>query len=188
MAKVKITNRDNSIVGYYIPELNVKRSFTKGEVKNLEADELRALAWTKGGRSIIKNHLIIDDEQLVHELLGEVEPEYYYTEKEIVELLVHGSEDQLRDALDFAPDGAITLIKDKAVDLKLNDMRKREIITKATGFDVTNAIRVNAESEIIPEEIKTRRAAPITTSESQSEAPARRTAAPKIKIANNNNN
>lgn len=187
MAKVKVTNRDNSVVGYYIPELNIKRNFTKGEVKNLEADELRALAWTKGGRSVIKNHLIIEDPQLVQELLGEVEPEYYYTEKDVVDLLVHGTEDQLMDALDFAPDGAISLIKDKAVDLKLNDVRKREIITKATGFDVDNAIRVNRESEIVPEEAKTRRAAPITASENQSEAPARRATAPKIKIATNNN-
>ena len=185
MAKVKVTNRDNSVVGYWIPELNVKRNFTKGEAKNIEADELRALAWTKGGRSVIKNHLIIDSAELVMELLGDVEPEYYYTEEEVKTLLLQGSEDQLRDALDFAPEGTIQLIKEVAVNTKLNDLRKRNIIQEATGFDITNSIRVNEESEIMPEEAKTRRAAPITTAESQSTAPTRRASAPSIKIKQN---
>ena len=186
MAKVKVTNRDSGIVGYRVPELNITRRFTKGEVKNLDAEELRALAWTKGGRNVIKNHLIIDDAKLVKELLGEVEPEYYYTEEDIIELLLNGSEDQLRDALDFAPDGAVTLIKEKAVHLELNDVKKRTIIAEATGFDVDNAIRINRESAIAPAENKTRRAAPVNTVETESDAPVRRTSAPTFKMKSPN--
>lgn len=181
---VNVTNRDNSMVGYWIPEMNVKRTFNAGEDKDLSAGELRALAWTKGGRAVIKNHLIIDNADLVAELLGNVEPEYFYTEADIVNLLLHGTDDQLRDALDFGYEGTTSLIKDKAVDLKLNDIRKREIILEKTKFDVTNAIRINEESEKAITEAKTRRAAPITatTIENVSEAPQRRTTAPAPKF------
>lgn len=181
---VNVTNRDNSMVGYWIPEMNVKRTFSAGEDKDLSAGELRALAWTKGGRAVIKNHLIINNTDLVAELLGNVEPEYFYTEADIVNLLLHGTDDQLRDALDFGYEGTTSLIKDKAVDLKLNDIRKREIILEKTKFDVTNAIRINEESEKAITEAKTRRAAPITatTIENVSEAPQRRTAAPAPKF------
>ena len=181
---VNVTNRDNSMVGYWIPEMNVKRTFSAGEDKDLSAGELRALAWTKGGRAVIKNHLIIDNAELVAELLGNVEPEYFYTEADIVNLLLHGTDDQLRDALDFGYEGTTSLIKDKAVDLKLNDIRKREIILEKTKFDVTNAIRVNEESEKAVAEAKVRRAAPITitSTEIMPEMPQRRTAAPTPKF------
>lgn len=181
---VNVTNRDNSMVGYWIPEMNVKRTFSAGEDKDLSAGELRALAWTKGGRAVIKNHLIIDNAELVAELLGNVEPEYFYTEADIVNLLLHGTDDQLRDALDFGYEGTTSLIKDKAVDLKLNDIRKREIILEKTKFDVTNAIRVNEESEKAVAEAKVRRAAPITitSAETMPEMPQRRTAAPTPKF------
>lgn len=184
---VNVTNRDNSIVGYWIPELNIRRKFSAGEDKDLPASELRALAWTNGGRAVIKNHLIIDNEDLIKELLGEVEPEYFYTEKDIVNLLLYGSEDQLADALDFGYEGTTSLIKDKAVDLKLNDVRKRELILEKTGFNVTNAIAVNEASEKAAAEAKTRRANPITSNDIiEPEAPVRRAAVPKIKLNNKN--
>lgn len=190
---VNVTNRDNSMVGYWIPEMNIKRTFNAGEDKDLTASELRALAWTKGGRAVIKNHLIIDNAELVTELLGNVEPEYFYTEEDIVNLLLYGTEDQLRDALDFGYEGTTSLIKDKAVDLKLNDIRKRDIILEKTKFDVTNAIRINEESEKAIAEAKVRRAAPINavSTESVSEAPQRRAAAPspkfKVTVKQDNN-
>lgn len=181
---VRVTNRDTSYVGYYIPELNIKRTFTAGEVKELEAGEIRALAWTDGGRAVIKNHLIVDNKELIKELFTSVEPEYYYTADDIVELLLHGSEDQLHDAIDFGYDGTTALIKDKAVELKLNDIRKRDIILQKTGFDVTGAIRINEESEKLPEETKSRRAAPINSDGETQESPTERRAAPKFKVAN----
>ena len=188
---VKVTNRGSWTVGYKIPELNITRCFTQNETKELSVLELRRLSWLPGGRSIIMNHLIIDNAALVKELLNDVEPEYYYTSDDIKDLLLYGTEDQLRDALDFAPQGVTELIKDIAVNIKLNDMRKREIIQKATNFDVSNAIRVNEESEAAVEEVKTRRAAPINaatqTEESSSEdyATVRRAAAPKYKVTIN---
>jgi hypothetical protein len=98
-------------------------------------------------------------------------------------LLEQGTLDQLKDALDFAPDGVIDLIKERAVKNELNDMRKREAILKATNFDVTKAIDVvhQAIEEMPVIETKTRRAAPIGDSD-QSEKTVRRTAAPKYTV------
>ena len=102
----------------------------------------------------------------------EVEPEYFYTEVEIKKLLNEGSLDQLKDALDYAPDGAIELIKKIAVETQLPDMRKRKIISEATGFNIDNAINVNNvlnsedDSETVEEDTSSksaRRAAPIIT-------------------------
>lgn len=182
---VRVTNRDNWTIGYQIPELNnLTRRFGPNESKMLTALELRRLAWLPGGRALISNHLIVDDRDFVRELISDVEPEYYYTREDVKDLLLHGSEDQLRDALDFGPEGVVSLIKDLAVDMKLNDVRKREIIREATDFDVSGAIRINEESEVKVEETKARRAAPITETqvEETAAAPARRAAAPRYKV------
>lgn len=187
---VKVTNRDNWTIGYQIPELNnLTRRFGPDESKMLTALELRRLAWLPGGRALISNHLIIENADLTRELLSNVEPEYYYTRDDVKELLLNGSEDQLRDALDFGPDGVVSLIKDLAVDMKLNDVRKRDIIREATNFDVSGAIRINEESNVKVEETKTRRAAPITeaTEETVSAAPARRAATPRYKVITTEN-
>lgn len=181
---VKVTNRSNSIVGYIVPELGVRRRFSVGETKDLTAKEIRALAYCNGGKAIITNHLIIQNEELVNEIIYNVQPEYYYTVEDVKALLLMGTEDQLLDALDFGGDGVISLIKDTAVALKLNDVRKREIIQKKTGFNVTNAIDANIASEVVVEEPKARRAAPITAQPDNGEStqPQRRTAAPKYSI------
>ena len=183
---VKVTNRGTWTVGYSIPEMGIKRRFIAHESKMISAEELRKLAWIDGGRAIINNHLIIEDEALVKEIFNEVEPEYFYTEEDVIKLLTLGSEDALRDALDFAPEGVIALIKDIAVKIKLNDVRKRDIIFETTGFNVTNAIRVLEESEIVATVTKTRRVNEEAAAEEETPiaaAPnARRTSPPKYNV------
>lgn len=185
---VSVTNRNNSIVTYVVPELGVRRSFAKGETKKIKASELRSLSWVPGGKAMLKHCLILDNTDLVQELLGAVEPEYYYNEAEVEELLLYGSDDQLRDALEFGYEGTRDLIKHKAVNMKLNDVRKRNIIFEMTGFNVSNAISVNEQSNVVPEEAKTRRANPIGAaaqtedSSATPDAPVRRVAAPKYKV------
>lgn len=163
---ISVTNRNNGTTGYVIPDLgNLHRSFTPGETKKLTMEELRKLSYVAGGRYILENYLIIDNEDAIAELLSEVEPEYHYGEEEVKELLLKGSAEQLMDALDFAPAGVIDLIKNYAVDLKINDLQKREIILEKTGFNVSSAIFINEEtSDEATEEVTTgRRAAPVKT-------------------------
>ena len=162
---VKVTNRDSGTAGYIIPELNnLRRTFAPHETKEISMGELRSLSYIPGGLVMIEEYFIIDNKDAVKELLNkEVEPEYYYTEKEITELLLHGSLDQLLDCLDFAPTGVIELVKSLAVSLEINDISKRNAILEKTGFNVTKAIEINHEtSENSVDIVKTRRTAPIT--------------------------
>ena len=50
------------------------------------------------------------------------------------------------DCLDFAPEGVIELVKKYAVELKVNDIQKRQAILDKTGFNVTSAIEINEET------------------------------------------
>jgi len=146
--KIKVQNRDYGVVGYTIPDLNnLRRTFQPNEVKYIDFDELFKLYQVPGGAYIIENYLIINDDQAIEELIGGVEPEYYYTEAEVVRILKEGSIDEFEDCLNFAPKGVIDLIKDISVKLPLNDIAKRDMIFKKTGFNVTNAIEISKMDE-----------------------------------------
>ena len=145
---VKVTNRDNGHVGYQIPDLNnLVRDFNANETKNITVEELKKLAYLPGGPTLIRDYLIIDDAEVVKEVLGEVEPEYYYTEEDVKKLLLTGSLDALKDCLEFAPKGTIDLVKKLAIEMPLNDIAKRKAILEMTGFNVDAAIMVNEETK-----------------------------------------
>lgn len=181
---ILVTNRNNGTTGYTIPDLgNLHRDFSAGETKKITMEELRKLSYIPGGEVILREYLIIDNKEALDELLNGVEPEYFYSDEEIKALLTSGTMDQFMDCLDFAPEGVIDLIKKYAVELKVNDIQKRQAILEKTGFNVTSAITVNEETaEGEEEKVATgRRAAPITVTESA--APVRRTSAPsKYKV------
>lgn len=153
---VKVTNRDNGHVGYKIPDMNnLVRDFNANETKNITMEELRKLAFIPGGPTLIRDYLVIDNKDIVAQLLGRVEPEYYYTEEDIKKLLSpEYSLDALKDCLEFAPKGTIDLVKKIAVEMPLNDVSKRKAILEMTGFDVTAAIMVNEETKEDNEEVK----------------------------------
>ena len=103
---------------------------------------------------MLRNILMIEDEEALEKLVGDVEPEYHYTESDVENLLLNGSLEQLEDALDFAPLGVIELIKEKAVSLKLSDINKRDAIAKKTEFNVTKAINnIELEKKAEQEEV-----------------------------------
>lgn len=181
---VRVTNRDNGHVGYRIPDMNnLVRDFSANETKNITVEELKKLAYISGGPTLIRDYLIIDDAEVVKEVLGEVEPEYYYTEDDVKNLLLTGSLDALKDCLEFAPKGTIDLVKKLAIEMPLNDIAKRKAILEMTGFNIDAAIMVNEEtkeesdntqrvrriSEPVKEEVKStgRRTAAPTVSESK---------------------
>lgn len=179
---VKVRNREPGTVGYTIRELNnLHRSFAPKETKEIKMNELRALSYVPGGEYILKNCLVINEPEAVKELIGEVEPEYFYDENRVKNLLLNGSLDELLDCLDFAPEGVINLVKNLAVDLKLNDIAKRKAILDKTGFNVDSAVMVNEETaEKVKTEEKTRRVATTTTTTTTTSG--RRAAAPAYKV------
>lgn len=182
---IKVMNRDNGTVGYTIPDLNnLHRNFQPKEEKEVTMEELRKLSYLPGGETIIRDCLIIENEEALKELLSDVEPEYFYTEEDIKTLLTSGTIDQFMDCLDFAPAGVIDLVKDLAVKMEINDIRKRQAILEKTGFNVDKAIQINKETseEEMPVE-KTRRAQPISANITNANTnTGRRTTPPKYKV------
>ena len=181
---VRVTNRDNGHVGYRIPDMNnLVRDFSANETKNITVEELKKLAYISGGPTLIRDYLVIEDPEVVEEILGNVEPEYYYNEEAVKKLLLNGSLDELKDCIEFAPKGTVDLVKQLAVELPVNDITKRKAILDMTGFNVDAAIMINEEtkdevedtrrvrrvSEPVKEEVKStgRRTAVPTVSESK---------------------
>lgn len=185
---IKVTNRDNGHVGYTIPDLNnLTRTFTANETKEITMNELRKLSYIPGGMVLLRDYLVLDNKEAVEELLNQVEPEYFYTEEDVKNLLLNGSLDALKDCLDYAPAGTIDLVKQMAVELPLNDVAKRKAILEMTGFNVDSAIMINdaTKEEEKSDEHNGRRVN--NTKESKTEAPSgRRTAVPNnsVKIIN----
>lgn len=162
---IQVRNLVDHIVVIPDPEMHRKYSFQPYEVKKIDKDTLRRLAYRYGVLYLFRNSLCVEDEQLAREFgVSEDTIEYKWTQKDIDDCLLKGSLDQLLDALDFAPEGIIDTLVQRAVELKISDTNKREAIKNATGFDVDSMIRmeiaVEADEEKPEQQVKrTRRTA-----------------------------
>lgn len=189
---ISVRNRNNGFTGYEIKDRGIWRNFAPGETKKIQLEELQQLQYQPGGDYTLKNLLVVEDEEALKILNMEVEPEYSYTEDDIRNLLLNGTLDQLKDFLDFAPEGAIELAKSIAVKDEIPDVRKREAISKATGFSIDSAINVNhamaEEDEDSEAEAKKERRADIPKvevggkKERRAAVPASKPATPNYKV------
>lgn len=170
---VKITNRDSGSAGYTIEEMNnLHRNFAAGETKEVPMEEIRALSYLPGGMEILEKCFVINNPEAVKEIYGDVEPEYSYTAEDVKTLLTEGTNEQLMDCLDFAPEGVINLVQQIAVETKLNDVSKRKIIFEKTGFNIDKAIEINditSEEENTKETKSARRAQPVSQKKENTE-------------------
>lgn len=137
---MKVKNRSASVVGYTIPDLNVRRRFAPDEVKELPFDEIEKLLYQPGGRQLFLDDLQVPAEDMKKLGFEEQEPEYYYSLNEIKTIMLSGTLDQFLDMLDFMPKGGIELVKDLAIKLPLTDMNKIDALKNATGYDASKAI------------------------------------------------
>jgi hypothetical protein len=184
--KFTVINRSASIVHYSVPELGIKsRDFQPGESKQIGYAELQGLSYMPGGRELIRDYLLIKDESAKNDLVGTTEPEYNMTSAEVVQLIQHGTLDEWLDALDFAPEGVIDLIKTLSVELPLTDTRKMDAFKEKKGIDLGRMIQVKKEvaaeeeqEEAAQKPAPQRRTQKATTSTN----PARRTTGQKYKV------
>ena len=173
---INVVNRGSGRVGYRIPEMGIERQFTARENKDISFGELERLTFIPGGLRILKDYLVIRDEEAIAALGLRIEPEYFYTEADVKKLLITGTLDEFLDCLDFAPKGVLEMIKDMSVNLPLNDIEKRDAIMKKMGFNVTKAIEIknakfDGETETQEEAPLTRRVAPKTETSRRTEVP-----------------
>ena len=179
---IQVRNRNNGTTGYTL-DGNFHRDFSPKETKKIPFSELRQLSYAPGGQYILDNYLVIEDQEALNLLNMKVEPEYFYTEDKVREILFTGSIDAFADFLDFAPKGAIEIAKTIAVKEQIPDVRKRNMLSEKTGLNINNAIMVNeimdAEDDAEAETPKQRR---VQVEENKPSAPQRRTEVPASKI------
>jgi hypothetical protein len=179
-----VTNRSASILVYSIPEMNIYREYQAGETKKVSHEEIERLSYQTGGDILITQYLLIQDSEAIAELGVHTEPEYFMTEKEVIDLIKNGSMDAWLDFFDFATEGGIDLIKKLSVTVPLTDTEKRKVLKAKTGFDVDAAIRHTTEDTEDINNIKEapvrRRTAPVA--EAAPEQPVRRTEVPQRKV------
>ena len=181
--KIAVKGRNGGQVFYKLTDGTGVRTFNRGETQMVPFEEIQKLMFTPGGEYMIRNSLIVAQEAL-DELGIKVEPEYFYTENEIKEILENGSLDQLEDTLNFAPRGVIDIIQQLGVQLELPDTRKRKMIFEKTGFNIDGALAINdvlnAEAEEQEEkEAPTRKSVPLNAGSGSS--PVRKASAPASK-------
>ena len=176
-----VKNRSASTVIYSIPEMNnLRREFRPGEIKSVTGSELIQLSYRPGGRRIIENYLLINNEEVLDGFNMEVEPEYKLDEAGVVKLLKDGSEDQLIDCLNFAPEGVKDLVKAVALAMPLNDLNKCKIIKDMLGYDVLFVRSTNEQiakesgAEAAPAPAKKRRVASTSSATKQTTTTAKR--------------
>ena len=158
---IQVRNRNHGSTGYTLDEGKLHREFSLNETKKVPFAELKQLQYAPGGEYILNNYLVIENKEALDLLNMAVEPEYFYDETNIRKVLFEGSIDAFADFLDFAPKGAIEIAKDMAIKEEIPDVRKRDMLSKKTGLNITSAIMVNQvmdeEEEKVEEETPKRR-------------------------------
>lgn len=187
--KVKVINRTNGMLGYSIPELRIKRFWEKpGDYLNISIQEMLELKTVSGGLELLENFVVIEDEEAIKIVFDdrEMEPEYRYGLKEVDFLLYEATLEQFLDALDYAPQGVLDLIKSKAKIKLPNTTAKISAINDKFNIDMNKIHELGKPDagEEQAEETKVqepkRRAAPVIETK---KAPAKEEIkAPKYKI------
>lgn len=157
--KFEVVSKYNGYLTITEANTNIKRIWPRlGDKLMLSLDTIQAIIATPGGRKILENYLIVPQEALkaVDMVVG---PEYFYTADDIKELLNKGSIEQLDDALTFAPQGTVDLIRETAVQMRITDRNKIALIKEKTGYDIQSQIDLYGEIYETPvEEAKERKA------------------------------
>lgn len=138
---ITIENMVGHDISYTITSLGVHRKIMPGISIRVKAQELRALYAEPGGEVMLRNYLRVCDKQMQQEFgIPESQIEYNWTTADIDDVLLNKPEEYLLDALDFAPDGIIEQIKQRAIELELPDNNKRKDIMNRTGVNITKNI------------------------------------------------
>lgn len=159
---VTVENRTAGKIVYQIPDRHIRRELTPRQSIRVPKEEVEALSYTAGGLDLIRNHLLVKDEEVLDELNIHREPEYYMNADNVAKLIREGSLNEFKDALDFAPDGVKDMIKDLSVQMPLNDYAKRQALKEMTGFDVDAAIQHDKENRALEDDEAPAAAAPKT--------------------------
>jgi hypothetical protein len=144
---VEVTNNSTGSVSYYSELARMHRKWDKpNTTKKISLEELRELVSASGGYELLENFLLIKDMDVREELGLPVNKEYMLDEKEIKAVLKK-SVDVLQNTLENTSESIKEKIAQTAIDSKLSDLDKLEVIQEHTGIDVLSAIKEKKEDE-----------------------------------------
>lgn len=144
--KVRVYNRSNSVVSYVDQETNKKRVWQPiingvESYKDIEIDEIeRVISNNYGARVLYEDYLVIKDKEVCERVGIPCPKEYFYDAKEIQVILETGSDFELVEMIEFNGGALAELIKQIAVEIKLDSSRKRQIIKERLDFNVDFAV------------------------------------------------
>jgi hypothetical protein len=144
---VEVINNSTGSVSYYSELTRMHRKWDKPDSKKkVSLEELRELVSASGGYELLENFLLIKDMDVREELGLPVNKEYMLDEKEIKALLKK-SVDTIETTLENTSESIKEKIAQAAIDTKLSDLDKLEVIKEHSGVDVLFAIQEKKEEE-----------------------------------------
>lgn len=146
-----IRNRSDSTVTYKLPELNnTRRVFGLNETKPIPKEELTALYQTDGGRTLLEDYLVVQNEEWVAQFLPDAPIEYFWTHEDVENCVKNESVELFEDTIRFAPAGVVDLIKLASWQLPLTDLNKVDVMKNLLGFDPIMAAEI-MKNDLTPE-------------------------------------
>lgn len=146
--KYEIESKYNGYLTVKDPNSSINREFPYcGFKMKLTKEELESISYVNGGRYILENYLIIKDPEIIKALQLNLEYEDSFTKEQLKDLLLNGTIENLQDTVNFAHEGTIMLLKDLALELEINDIRKIELIGKALGINIQSIKELDKESK-----------------------------------------
>ena len=142
--QVTVENMTNIQVGYILPSSGVIRRFLPKVKATVNAGELRELSYQNGGLDLLQKDLRVNNRQLAAEFGVDddvYDHEYSWTTKEVDACLNDPDINVLLDALDFAPEGIVESLKNRAVELEIADTNKLKAIGEKTHCDLAAIIK-----------------------------------------------
>lgn len=141
---IKVENLSDLQCGYVLISNGATRRFGPHVHRDIPAGELRELYLQHGGPYLLQNYLRVYNKELAEEFGvsdDAYDHEYSWTTRDVDNCLNNDDIDVLLDALDFAPQGIIDSLKERAVELEIPDKRKLEAIGKKTNSNLEAMIR-----------------------------------------------
>lgn len=143
---VEVFNNTTGAVAFNT-DIKGKRKWDKPDsVKKVTLGELKDLINSRGGERLLLECLLIKDIDIREELSLPIEAEHLLDRND-VEQLLKGDADQIGDILEKTNSGVKEKVASVAIEQKITDTDKMEVIQEHTGVDVYSAIKEKKEEE-----------------------------------------
>ncbi|MFD0587814.1 hypothetical protein ACFQZE_07350 [Paenibacillus sp. GCM10027627] len=144
---VDVYNNTSGVVSFRT-EGKGKRKWDKANsVKKVTVGELKELINSRGGEKLLLECLLIKDISIREELNLPTDPEHLLDGTDVQKLLKEEDADKLQTILENTNEGIKDKIASVAIEQKINDTDKMELIQEHTGIDVYSAIKEKKEEE-----------------------------------------